>query len=144
MEKRRIWEPIILVVLIVGGLYLFNLTKAYGFDNPYAKEEGSSKYDQKISKYDISQKLFRYRIAEDKRYGGYYCEETSLKEKEAIISDIKSGRMGTKRNPDFRSAIYISNDFKNSREYLYFGYLYDCETFIDKNYNKNYRYRDPR
>lgn len=111
----------------------------FSYDGPYIGSKESSRYDSTISKYDVAQKLFRYRVASDSRsYYGYRCEETSLKERESIVGDIKNGSMKTKKNPDYRSAIYISNDFKSGREYLYFGNLYDCDNFININYGRGH------
>lgn len=91
-----------------------------------------SKYDLQVSKFDVGYQSFRWKFDEQE----VRCIETSLKEREAILADIKSGRFKMKLHPDWKDAIYLSNNFATEKEYLYFGSSSTCtkfnkETIID-------------
>jgi hypothetical protein len=83
----------------------------------------ASKYDNTISKYDIKENSIRFKLDNN------ICVVVSNKEKEAILSDLKSGKFKAKQDSRLKSAIYFSNDFKNGKEYLYFGELFDCRLY---------------
>ena len=89
----------------------------------------ASKYDNTISKYDINENSIRFKI------DGENCVGISNKEKEAILSDLKSGKFKAKKNSYIKSAIYFSNDFKNGKEYLYFGEMVDCRMYLNRTYD---------
>lgn len=94
----------------------------------------SSKYDNNISKYDIKSHMIDFKVEND------YCIKTSLKEKEAILSDLKSGRLKVKKNPELNTALYFSNNFKSGKEYLYFESIYGCKAYLG---TTRYIYENP-
>lgn len=105
--KKLIFLIIILLLVFVG-------VEAYA----------SSKYDNNISKYDIKSHMIDFKVEND------YCIRTSLKEKEAVLSDLRSGRLKVKKNPELNTALYFSNNFKSGKEYLYFESIYGCKAYL--------------
>lgn len=117
----------IIIFLIVILLLVFVGVEAYA----------SSKYDNNISKYDIKSHMIDFKVEND------YCIRTSLKEKEAILSDLKSGRLKVKKNPELNTALYFSDNFKRiygRKEYLYFESIYDCKAYLG---TTRYIYENP-
>ena len=84
--KKIIW-----FVLIISCAF----GDSFGWSN-----KSDSKYDSNISKYDVGMNSFRFKYE-----SGSSCEEVSIKEREAIISDIKSGRFKMKKHPELKDEI---------------------------------------
>lgn len=87
-----------------------------------------SKYDYKVSKYDIGLTSFNYKF-ESADNG---CEELSFKEKEAIVADIKSGKFKIKLNPSHKGVYHLSNDFSTEKEYIFFADRTTCYRYNRK------------
>ena len=103
-----------LLILVVLFGYMFG--DGFGWNN-----QSESKYDNQISKYAIGLNSIRYKYT-----GGTDCREISLKEREAIVSDIKSGRFKIKTHPELTGVFYLSNNFASGKEYIYYTEKYSC------------------
>ena len=108
--------------VLVGLVGIVGIIFAIDFNS------SSSKYDTNISKYEVGSQTFRYKFEENTNR----CEEVALKEREAILADIKSGRFKMRTHPDYKDAILLSNDFSREKEFLYFSSINTC-----LKYNKN-------
>lgn len=97
---------------ILTGLFIVS-TNSYG---------GESKYDSQVSKYDLGLQSVRYTFDEQSNR----CVETALKEREAIIADVKSGRFKVKLHPDYKDVLLLSNDFSREKEFVYYGSSTSC------------------
>lgn len=102
------------IILVIGAVCFAG---GFGWSN-----QSESKYDQQISKYDIGLNSFKYKYVA----GADGCEELALKEREAIVSDIKSGRFHMKKHPEFKGIIYLSGNFASDKEYVYYDNLSIC------------------
>lgn len=105
--KKLIW-----LVLILS----YSFGEGFGWAN-----KSESKYDSSISKYDVGMSSFRFKYE-----SGTNCEEVSIKEREAIISDIKSGRFKMKKHPELKGLIFVSGNFASDKEFAYYGDLNTC------------------
>lgn len=101
-----------LVYFILTGLFIIS-TNSYG---------GESKYDSQVSKYDLGLQSVRYTFDEQSNK----CVETALKEREAVIADVKSGRFKVKLHPDYKDVLLLSNDFSREKEFVYYGSSTSC------------------
>lgn len=115
-------KKIFLVLILVG----YSFCDSFGWTN-----KSESKYDSTISKYDVGMSSFRFKYE-----SGTSCEEVSIKEREAIISDIKSGRFKMKKHPELKGLIFVSGNFASDKEYAYYGDLNTCirhnrDTIVD-------------
>ena len=115
-----------LLYFLLTGLFIVGTSgHAYDYNSGYMNES-VSKYDTQVSKYDVGYQTFRFKPNDEKML----CEETALKEREAILADIKSGRMKMKKHPDFKSGLFLSPDFATGREYIYFGSFSECRYYL--------------
>lgn len=98
------------------------LILSYGFGEGFGwVNKSESKYDSTISKYDVGIGSFRFKYE-----SGANCEEVSIKEREAIISDIKSGRFKMKKHPELKGLIFVSGNFAADKEFAYYEDLNTC------------------
>lgn len=105
--KKIIWLSLILS---------FSFGEGFGWAN-----KSDSKYDSAVSKYDVGMSSFRFKYD-----GGTNCEEVSIKEREAIVADIKSGRFKIKKHPELKGLLFVSGNFASDKEYAYYGDLNTC------------------
>ena len=114
---------------------------SYGFCEGFGwTNKSDSKYDSNISKYDVGIGSFRFKYE-----SGTNCEEVSIKEREAIVSDIKSGRFKMKKHPELKGLIFVSGNFATDKEYTYYGDLNTCvrhnrDSIIDAIHNSKLQY----
>lgn len=88
-----------------------------------------SVYDDRISKYDINNTYFNFKI--ENRNGYYNCIGVSKIEKDSIISDLKSERLKAKKDPNIKEVIYLSNNFNKKEVYIYFKTKFNCLVYLD-------------
>lgn len=106
-------KRLICIILV----FTFAFSDGFGWVN-----KSDSKYDSAVSKYDIGMSSFRFKYNE----GTNRCEEVSIKEREAIVTDIKSGRFKIKKHPELKGLLFVSGNFSSDKEYAYYMDVSTC------------------
>lgn len=111
------------IIKVIGAIKVFILFSILvSHVLAYDLNQSTSKYDQNVSKYDIGFQTIRFQF--DVELGK--CVETSLKEREAILADIKSGRFKIKSHPDSKGVVILSDDFSTGKEFEYYNDVKVC------------------